>query len=470
MVCIEIEFLAGRFHATPWGRHANEGEPEWPPSPWRLHRALVAAWKLTVPDMSSDTVQSLLRKLAQPPAFYLPPAIAAHTRHYMPQASKNLLVHDPFIAMGRGCDAEPVSLQWPELELSSQEWEALERLVAGVGYFGRAESWCEIHLRREPSAAVNVRLAAQESGDGEKVALLCPEPGVTLANLMVSTVELQKKGYNRPPGSTWLTYQRRTDALTPGVTHTPRPSSKKRLAVFLLQARVLPDRIDALRIGECARQAANSRYGYLYNKETSPTFTGKHHGRIRTDQHQHAFFLPHGDANSSKLDRLLIWAPEGFGERELSVIKGLRYIRDERRRKVDLESPDEKRAPRERINLVPLALLDGPEGVCGESRTWRSFTPYLMTRHPKKNGKDSPEEQLRRECVRRGYPVPRIEPLEPISGLRPWETYKRRRSGKKGNPGPPRGFRLEFEEQVSGPLCLGGACHFGMGQFVPEQG
>ena len=50
-VIIKLKFPAGRYHATPWGRHVNEGVPEWPPSPWRLLRALVAVWKRTCPDL-----------------------------------------------------------------------------------------------------------------------------------------------------------------------------------------------------------------------------------------------------------------------------------------------------------------------------------------------------------------------------------------------------------------------------------
>ncbi len=37
-VIIKLTFPAGRYHATPWGRHVNEGVAEWPPSPWRLLR------------------------------------------------------------------------------------------------------------------------------------------------------------------------------------------------------------------------------------------------------------------------------------------------------------------------------------------------------------------------------------------------------------------------------------------------
>jgi hypothetical protein len=39
---ISIRFLTGRAHLHPWQTHHNEGRVEWPPSQWRLLRALVA--------------------------------------------------------------------------------------------------------------------------------------------------------------------------------------------------------------------------------------------------------------------------------------------------------------------------------------------------------------------------------------------------------------------------------------------
>ena len=29
-VNLKLTFPSGRYHATPWGRHVNEGAPEWP--------------------------------------------------------------------------------------------------------------------------------------------------------------------------------------------------------------------------------------------------------------------------------------------------------------------------------------------------------------------------------------------------------------------------------------------------------
>ena len=40
MLAIKFTFTANRYHATQWGRHVNEGVPEWPPSPWRILRGI----------------------------------------------------------------------------------------------------------------------------------------------------------------------------------------------------------------------------------------------------------------------------------------------------------------------------------------------------------------------------------------------------------------------------------------------
>src|SRR5947208_16374451 len=87
-VTLRLLFPAGRYHATPWGRHVNEGVPEWPPSPWRLLRALIAVWRRTCPDLSEAQVRRVLESLLGPPCFRLPASRPAHTRHYMPWEKK----------------------------------------------------------------------------------------------------------------------------------------------------------------------------------------------------------------------------------------------------------------------------------------------------------------------------------------------------------------------------------------------
>jgi CRISPR-associated protein Csb2 len=79
-----LTFPWGRYHATPWGRGVNEGVPEWPPSGWRIVRALYATYRNRAPDLDEEVVMGLLSKLASPPLYALPPHREFHTRHYMP--------------------------------------------------------------------------------------------------------------------------------------------------------------------------------------------------------------------------------------------------------------------------------------------------------------------------------------------------------------------------------------------------
>ena len=469
MLRIDLNLLAGRFHATPWGRHVNEGEPEWPPSPWRFLRALVSSWKTTAPHLTEEELQPLFNKLSEPPSFHLPDAVAGHTRHYMPQANnKKLLVHDPHIKVARDVMGEfcPVSLLWESVELTDEEGELLDRLLRGICYFGRAESWCEL-TRNLDAKEPNAYPSFEKDEEGTvSLQVLCPEVKATLSQLMVETRELQKKGYNRPPGSRFLSYRRSQDALVPKRGSRQIREARKHLAVFLIQARVLPHRKELLRVADWARMGFNSWYGRLNNKATSACFTGKRQGEARDDDHQHAFFLPWTSEFADRkttIDRLYVYSPEGFGEKELEVIKRVRSFPDFRR-----QSPAQSGSP-DRFRLTPIELLSKDEcpHVFGRSQVWESWSPFLCNRHPKKNGKDSPEDQVRLECRRRGLPeVLEIERVETGPGLPRWVEYVNRRWRKNGPKAPPCGFRLTFAEPVVGPLALGGECHFGMGQFI----
>src|SRR6059058_6079911 len=141
-VIIKLTFPGGRYHATPWGRHVNEGVPEWPPSPWRLLRALVATWKRKCPDLPEEQVRRTIEQLLPPPKFHLPPARVAHTRHYMPWEKKGpadrTLVFDTFVAVSRKA---PVLAHWPDATLTPDDHQTLSRLVDNVTTLGRAEGW-----------------------------------------------------------------------------------------------------------------------------------------------------------------------------------------------------------------------------------------------------------------------------------------------------------------------------------------
>src|SRR5690349_19545927 len=140
MTVLELSFPAGRYHATPWGRHVNEGAIEWPPSPWRILRALIATWYLKAQEIPEPTIRSLTEKLSAPPAFRLPRAGTGHTRHYMPynegKNEKTTKVFDTFIQLAEN---DTVLVAW-DVPLAPDELTALQTLASRLGYFGRAES------------------------------------------------------------------------------------------------------------------------------------------------------------------------------------------------------------------------------------------------------------------------------------------------------------------------------------------
>jgi CRISPR-associated protein Csb2 len=177
MLTIELRFPTGRMHATPWGRHVNEGAVEWPPSPWRLLRGLIALWRRGLPDgeeISEESMGRLVEALTAPPSFSLPPASQGHTRHYMPTFKGNTTkIFDSFVVLQ---PEAPVRFVWPGLELQPSERELLARLLSAMSYFGRAESLVLARIG-EPFEGPFDSVPADEpwtDAESELVPVLCP--------------------------------------------------------------------------------------------------------------------------------------------------------------------------------------------------------------------------------------------------------------------------------------------------------
>jgi CRISPR-associated protein Csb2 len=157
MPTLRLRFPGGRYHATPWGHHVNEGQIEWPPSPWRLLRSLLACGFNTQgwSDATSmpPSARHLIEKLAGVlPSYRLPTASAAHSRHFMPVGvldkgrEKTTLVFDTWADVGD----DVIEIHWP-CELTTDESELLGKLAKCLGYLGRSESWVEAELIADPT-------------------------------------------------------------------------------------------------------------------------------------------------------------------------------------------------------------------------------------------------------------------------------------------------------------------------------
>lgn len=207
MATIAIRFLTGRAHLHRWSAHPNEGRAEWPPSLWRLLRALVAVaghgftslplnwdfcsdpgkrpkstknkptsqwppeaynalpdeWFKLTPAEPNDRIgvshlASLLANLSSSPEIWIPRTTFGHTRQYFPIHEADVVkptgspVFDTFAVVQRD---QPLIFCWPEVILNSIQKEHLKFLLSCMSYFGRAESWCIAELHEAiPSSAI----------------------------------------------------------------------------------------------------------------------------------------------------------------------------------------------------------------------------------------------------------------------------------------------------------------------------
>jgi CRISPR-associated protein Csb2 len=507
-VTIALSFPAGQFHATPWGRHVNEGIPEWPPSPWRILRGLVATWKRKLPNVQSvsDHLPSALAKLAQrAPAFHLPRASTGHTRQFMPWDKKKpgdrTLVFDAFVALD---PAAEVFISWPEVTLTAHEEAALRLVLSQLGYFGRAESWCSARLGNgsmalSGSPCREIDTEAVEIPEGhDPVRLLLPDPQTWDQwsygnkanqpeppwNLLAETLDIHKERWSDPPGSRWVTYLRRSDcfAVSPISRRLP-PRTPVQVARFALDGKVLPRITETVYVAEIARRYLQGILGKRFNRESSSAFSGKNAEGTPLAGHQHAYFLPTDEDGDGRLDHLTVFAPgpEGFGEREMAALDGFRKMHK----------------PGGGPEIYPVLAAWGQLGdfadvaILAKARCWRSVTPFVPTRHYKARGQKRdtcsleqfPEVVFREQLRLAGRPEPvavrRIDRCHPwrhgqgCPSDRPdfaWLQFRQNRvlgDGRRGNH-PGVGFEIEFPEPVQGPMALGYAAHFGLGLFAPS--
>jgi len=518
MPTLSIRFLGGRYHATPWGHHVNEGLVEWPPAPWRLMRALLSTGYTKLPEWRSgimpDKAVSLFSKLsAVLPCYRMPEAVGTHSRHYMPTDNKPTLVLDAWAS----CDQEQeVLIRW-DVVLDDAERQILADLVVHLSYLGRAESWTEARVldadpimtdawlqpcanrqhpgkgweqvpvlaaipaeayadwRQERLAVVSVadtkeggRISAKQAKALQK--LLEPYPVDIVACLQVETGWLQSQGWSQPPGSQWVLYWRPSDGLA-----VARPLAKKvsqtHAVPYVLLAlsslgrskSVLPMDLRTLPQAELFHRALVGLVNRMGGENEAGELIGKDEGGNPLVGHRHAHILPLDLDGDHHLDHVLAWAPDGLGAMAQQVLRSLRttYMKGGiGELGVRFVGAGDK------TDLTSLGFPQGPSlaRIVGSATTWESRTPFVPPRYMKRNGRNTLEGQIVDELVSRGCSAPQtIEILrEETIDFRHYVRARRHRS-----PPCDCGFavRLTFAEAVSGPISLGYASHFGLGLF-----
>jgi CRISPR-associated protein Csb2 len=524
MITLAFHFPGGRYHATPWGHQVNEGLVEWPPSPWRLLRALLSCgytrlgWNVAVPHAAVN----LLHKLASVlPSYTLPQASAAHSRHYMPLGvlekgrEKTTLVLDTWAEV----DGE-ILVHWT-VDLVPAERELLEQLVTSMNYLGRSESWVEGRVL--PSISLRPNCEAHESakqaltGQQELVSLMAPlaapayeswraqqcppiatsdkkpktaqlkaqakkeapYPSDLLDALQWDTAKWKKFGWSQPPGSQMVQYRRPHHALENSVSVTaPFQPTRTPQADIVLLALATPSRsLSALPTLARTMPQADLLHRALVSRsgKSGPAvpceLSGCDESHHPLKGHGHAHVLPVDLDADGHLDHVLLWAPMGFS------IEGMRAIRGLRRTWMkggvgELTVALVGEGLRSKLPELP----EGLDAFLGSARSWTTVTPFVPPRFIKRRGANTLEGQVRAELRSRGLPEPeRIQcksfpergdlPEKQASHFR--HVIRRRRLG---NP-PPQDLgvfvRVQFQDPINGPICLGYGSHFGLGLFVP---
>lgn len=202
----------------------------------------------------------------------------------------------------------------------------------------------------------------------------------------------------------------------------------------------LAEKPEPLELARAMRRAVMARVqDVLGKRKPLPMFFTGHEddgAPARSGGHAHLAFVP-----DLERKRLLVIAPHVVEHREppgeerghLSTLQQA------------LTGFEELRAGGSgKLSLAVQAIDFNNDPLFAVSATWTARTPYAATRHAKKNGRDTLQEDVTTEARRRGLPLPAS--VDPSNNA---------------------GLNLVFSVAVPGPVLLGKTLHFGGGLFVP---
>lgn len=469
---LDVTLPFGRYSATPWGRHVNEGAVEWPPSPWRIVRALAASWHIHHPGLAADEVRSALEVLCAPPAYHLPRHVTSTTRHYLPDANDKKakrstdLALNPFVAVSPG---EKMRVVW-EAPHTDAQLSTLARLAGTVFYLGRAESRVTLEVSEADEAPPGglIAMSGDEVEGQSTLDLLVPMVPLDWDAIHATSGRLHKDGLTAPPSTRWITFRTPDPEFRRGKGPDRPTPAPVQIMQFALSGRGRPSMANAALLSAFFRRAVTSR------AQDDPSLHGHTPGdgsvrRPREDDHRHAHYLVLNDlASGRQIDRLVIWVPEGIPPAAVSRLAELASLRIpehlQRRLGATVEVALEQVGPP--ANLDPRLV--------GTTTHWRTLTPVTTARH-RKNRQTAGEflqGVVRRELSHRGFPssdfevsVDQVPDADVAGPLQARRMYRARRLGRERQH---TGFHvaLTFTEPVRGPLALGSLAHFGLGTFV----
>lgn len=473
MIAFAFTFPTGRYHATPWGRNANEADVAWPPEPARVLRALIATWwrKADHEAFPKSVLDDLIDALAEEaPLFRLPDAVHSHIRAFMPAPEKKTLIYDAFYRLDR--DEKLIAL-WPKVELDDAKRALATHLLERIGYLGRAESWADARIvetgynelnaaprgltkedipadawdvlqlpdardcvpfeatlsataQRWTEVRANLLEGLKDRKKSERSLAEATLPERLADALAIDTSDWRKAGWSSPPPLRKVVYDRPAVGPLPprGRSRRPPPRYERpghpEVARFVLAGRPQPRVEETLRIAEIARAALMGKFKHQDERPPVEISGRDENGPLREDPaHAHAFYLPEDADGDGLLDHLIIYCRAGFSPSAKRALDRLDKLWLEHGR----ADEDGERGRKEwRLALEDIAepeAFHSASGLLRPSRTWRSVTPLLKSRFDKEKprGFEARVESYRRQIFdewAKRFPDPPPRSVEPI--------------------------------------------------------
>lgn len=494
-VVVSFRFPSGEYHATPWDRAANEGAVEWPPSPWRILRALLATWHTRCSDIPAELISELMSALAQQsPRYALPISSRSHTVHYMPgvahhsgSASNTEKTYDARLQLDPKGE---LLVQWPELTLDAEHRAVLQRLVESLSYLGRAESLCDATLRTLSESDMERSWSVPD--DAGETRVLTPQPDVTVAQLEVAPSSRALTRMLLPPGGGMVPYRLRE--LPHPVTASRSPSESRITAIRWALGGNVPFRgtkgvlaTSGLRsVALVSTRGSDTRRRAGLSPDEVTLMKGPDRDSASPDhQHRHAHWIWLSDDQHHITD-LVLWIPDGVPQEMVSRLAGLRQLANYPFRLHGYVSAPLHLQSMGKLEMVAPELVAGAtgRGRQGSSR-WASRTPFVLERNFKvKRNEDREGTRERFERFLADYvtrelsfrwvgqgSAPSVVRLSVLASpvedpVRDYRTY--RVNENMGHRRKACQMNFELDRPWAGPMSIGGLSHFGFGSFVAE--
>lgn len=321
MAKIRITLLSGRYGATPWNRSEHEGQVEYPPSPWRLLRAVLHGGFLlsNTPGQLPDGLSELITLLGQqPPKYHLPFGEYGQIRGFRPhygrervpplesdRLAKRRSFIDSYLQLGPGA---AIHVHFP-VELNPQQERLLGACLAGLSYLGRAEYpavWQVVPSMPEPNCTPDVH---------GTLSVLCGEGDELLSGLLLNAQDARRQGRQNLPSQRWLPYL--YEPQRPGVIASGSWQQKANRALFAF----LPGHDMPATAGIAWTDRLHR--ALLKSAPSSSMFAGLTGGQP-LPEHQRAWYLWH--ETNGVITALEVVAPQPFSEFETEALQRLKVL------------------------------------------------------------------------------------------------------------------------------------------------